>query len=167
MNGFNTDAAGDGFEIIHPLVVKPLPENEAKVRPTLRKAADLARSKGAQYDQNGNPLAEGRLLLLVLRLHQPAALGGLRDPQPRQPGGPQGCHPAVCSSFVWLSLKANNIPFVSRRIRSRRSRTSRPQAVAGGRPGRAGDASTGWSSIPRRSGCKAAKRSTRCSWTRR
>lgn len=44
MNSFNTDLEGDAFEIIPPLAVKPLPENEAAVRPLLRKAADTARS---------------------------------------------------------------------------------------------------------------------------
>jgi hypothetical protein len=53
-NSFNPTPLGEGLEIIPPLVVKPLPENEAAFRPLLRKVADAARSKGAQYDSNGN-----------------------------------------------------------------------------------------------------------------
>jgi hypothetical protein len=46
IDGFNSDSEGEGTEIIPPLLVKPLPEHEAAVRPTLRKVADTARSKG-------------------------------------------------------------------------------------------------------------------------
>jgi hypothetical protein len=52
LQSFNTDSEGEGYEIIPPLVIKPLPENEATVRTKLRAAADTARSKGAQYDSN-------------------------------------------------------------------------------------------------------------------
>ncbi len=131
MNGFNTDARGDGFEIIYPLVVKPLPENEAKVRPTLRKAADLARSKGARYDQDGNPLQKGGCYYSFYAYTNPQLSAGFGDPAPAAAGWAAGLSPAVCSSFVWLSLKSCNVPLVTAKPTETLADFS-PQAVAGG-----------------------------------
>src|ERR1700722_2749741 len=58
-SSFDPTPLGEGLEIIPPLVVKPLPENEAAFRPLLRKVADTARSKGAQYDSNSNLVKQG------------------------------------------------------------------------------------------------------------
>jgi hypothetical protein len=46
-------------EIIPPLLVKPLAEHEAEVRPKLRQVAETARSKWAAYDQGGNMVKPG------------------------------------------------------------------------------------------------------------
>jgi hypothetical protein len=113
MKSFNTDQQGDGMEIIPPLVVKPLPENEAAARPFLRKAADTARSKGAQYDSSGNLLRKGGCYYSFYAYTDPQISEGFTDAAGADAGWAQGLSPAVCSSFVWLSLKENNIPLVT------------------------------------------------------
>jgi Carboxypeptidase regulatory-like domain len=112
MVSFNTSPQGDGFEIIPPLVIKPLPDNEAAARPTLRKIADTARSKGARYDANGNLTQKGGCYYSFYAYTKPELSTGFADPAGADAGWAQGLSPAVCSSFVWLSAKANNIPLV-------------------------------------------------------
>jgi hypothetical protein len=113
MKSFDTDSSGDGFEIIPQLIVKPLPENEATARPVLRKAADTARSKGAQYDSGGNLVSKGGCYYSFYAYTDPQLSAGFTDGAGADAGWAQGMSPAVCSSFVWLCLKENNIPLVT------------------------------------------------------
>jgi hypothetical protein len=112
-NSFNADRQGDGSEIIYPLVVKPLPEHEAKVRPLLRKAADTARSKGAQYDSGGSLVRKGGCYYSFYAYTNPQLSAGFTDAAGADAGWARGLSPAVCSSFVWLCLKEHNIPLVT------------------------------------------------------
>ena len=131
LNSFNTDSEGDGFEIIPPLVIKPLPENEAAARPRLRQAADTAQSKGAQYDSGGNLVRQGGCYYSFYAYTDPQLSAGFTDAAGPEAGWAQGLSPAVCSSFVWLSLKENNIPLVTSNQLEQLSEFS-AAAVAGG-----------------------------------
>ena len=131
LNSFNTDSIGDGFEIIPPLVVKPLPQDEATTRPTLRAAADTARSKGAQYDSNGRMIRPGGCYYSFFGYTSPQIAAGFTAPAPADAGWAQGLSPAVCSSFVWLSLKEQGVPLVTSHQFESLSDFS-PVAVAGG-----------------------------------
>jgi hypothetical protein len=131
MNSFNTDSQGDGFEIIPPLVVKPLPENEPTVRPVLRRVADTARSRGAQYDSGGNLVRKGGCYYSFYAYTKPELSAGFTDAAGPEAGWAQGLSPAVCSSFVWLCLKAHNIPLVTPNQYEKLSDFS-ASAVAGG-----------------------------------
>ena len=131
LNSFSTDSIGDGFEIIPPLVVKPLPQDEATARPTLRAAADTARSKGAQYDSNGHMIRPGGCYYSFYGYTSPQISAGFTDPAPADSDWAQGLSPAVCSSFVWLSLKEQGIPLVTSHQFESLSDFS-PVAVAGG-----------------------------------
>jgi hypothetical protein len=113
MSSFNTDTIGDGFELTPPLVVKPLPEHEVTARPSLRAAADIARSKGAQYDSAGNLTRAGGCYYSFFGYTSPQIAAGFTDPAPASAGWAAGHSPAVCSSFVWLSLKQQGIPLVT------------------------------------------------------
>ena len=113
MNSFNTDVEGDGFELIPPLVVKPMPENEATARPLLRKAGETGRSKGARYDANGNMTQKGACYYSFYCYTKPEIAAGFTDHAGSDAGWAQGLSPAVCSGFVWLCMKENNIPLVS------------------------------------------------------
>lgn len=131
LNSFNTDTEGDGFEIIPPLVIKPLPENEAAVRPRLRQAADTARSKGAQYDSSGHLVSPGGCYYSFYAYTDPQLSAGFTHTAGPEAGWAQGLSPAVCSSFVWLSLKENGIPLVTSNQTEQLSDFS-AAAVAGG-----------------------------------
>jgi hypothetical protein len=113
ITSFNTDVEGDGFELIPPLVVKPLPENEAAVRPLLRKAGETGRSKGARYDAKGNLTQKGGCYYSFYCYTKPEISAGFIDKAAGDAGWAQGLSPAVCSSFCWLCMKENNIPLVS------------------------------------------------------
>lgn len=113
LQSFNTDSEGQGYEVIPPLVIKPLPENEATVRPQLRKAADIARSKGAQYDENGKLQTKGGCYYSFYCYTDPQISAGFGDAAGSDAGWAEGMSPAVCSSFVWLSLKDSGIPLVT------------------------------------------------------
>ncbi len=130
-SSFNPGTIGDGFELIPPLVVKPLPDNEANFRPTLRKVADTARSKGAQYDSNGNLVTKGGCYYSFYCYTKPEISAGFTDPAGAEAGWAQGLSPAVCSSFVWLSMKENNVALVAPNQDEKLSDFS-PSAVAGG-----------------------------------
>ena len=132
LNSFNTDSIGDGFEIIPPLVVKPLPQDEATTRPALSAAADTARSKGAQYDSNGRMIQPGGCYYSFFGYTSPQIAAGFTAPAPADAGWAQGLSPAVCSSFVWLSLKEQGVPLVTSHQFESLSDFS-PVAVAGGR----------------------------------
>src|ERR1700690_2901895 len=101
------------MEITYPLVIKPLPENEATARPRLRAAADTARSKGAQYDAGGNLVRAGGCYYSFYAYTDPQLSAGYTDPAGADAGWAAGMVPAVCSSFVWLCLKDAGIPLVS------------------------------------------------------
>jgi hypothetical protein len=113
MTSFNTDVEGDGFELIPPLVVKPMPENEAAARPLLRKAGETGRSKGARYDAKGNMTQKGSCYYSFYCYTKPEIAAGFTDRGGSDAGWAQGLSPAVCSSFCWLCMKENNIPLVS------------------------------------------------------
>jgi hypothetical protein len=112
MQSFNTDSEGEGYEVIPPLVIKPLPENEGTVRTRLRAAADIARSKGAQYDSTGKLTTKGGCYYSFYCYTDPQIAAGFTDAAGADGGWAEGMSPAVCSSFVWLSLKENGIPLV-------------------------------------------------------
>ena len=95
LNSFNTDSEGDGFEIIPPLVIKPLPENEAAARPRLRQAADTAQSKGAQYNSAGNLVRQGGCYYSFYAYTDPQLSAGFTDVAGPEAGWAQGlsqCH---------------------------------------------------------------------------
>ena len=110
---FNFDARGNPQQLIYPLVIKPLPEYEQMARPLLRQAADLARSKGAQYDKDGNRVSSAGAYYSFYNYTKPQVSAGFTDPAPSAAGWAQGMSPAVCSSFVWMCMKENGIPCVS------------------------------------------------------
>ncbi len=113
LQSFNTDSEGEGYEVIPPLVIKPLPENETNARPQLRNAADIARSKGAQYDSTGKLQTKGGCYYSFYCYTDPQISAGFTDGAPATAGWAQGMSPAVCSSFVWLSLKDAGLPLVT------------------------------------------------------
>jgi PKD domain len=113
LQSFNTDSEGEGYEVIPPLVIKPLPENEATVRTKLRAAADTARSKGAHYDSSGKLQTKGGCYYSFYCYTNPQISAGFGDAAGADAGWAQGMSPAVCSSFVWLSLKESGIPLVT------------------------------------------------------
>jgi hypothetical protein len=136
MNSFNTDTIGEstmggGMELTPPLVVKPFPEHEATARPLLRKAADTARSKGAQYDTTGNLLKQGGCYYSFYSYTNPQRAADFTDAAGADAGWANGLSPAVCSGFVWLSMKANNIPVVTSNQYEKLSDFA-PSAVADG-----------------------------------
>jgi hypothetical protein len=131
IDGFNTDSEGVGTEIIPPLVVKPLPEDEVVARPALRKVADTARSKGARYDSAGNMVQPGGCYYAFFAYTKPEISENFTDRAGAEAGWAKGLSPAVCSSFVWLSTKANGLGLVSNNVDEQISDFS-PMAVAGG-----------------------------------
>ena len=121
-SSFNYDDRGNPQQLIPPMVVKPLPENEQMARPLLRQAADLARSKGAQYASQfnqpagktaGEQLSIGGCYYSFYNYTQAQISAGFTDPAPAAGGWAQGMSPAVCSAFVWMCMKATGIPCVS------------------------------------------------------
>ena len=117
IGGFTPDALGiqfDGFQVVSPLVIKPLPENEINFRPRLRQVADTARSKGATADANGNvTYQKGGCYYSFYCYTDPQISKGFTDQAGPDAGWAQGMSPAVCSSFVWLCMKENKIPLVT------------------------------------------------------
>jgi hypothetical protein len=105
----------------------------------LRKAADTARSKGAEYDSSGaqntpagaKRLKNGGCYYSFYAYTDPQLSAGFTDAAGAEAGWAQGMSPAVCSSFVWLSLKENGIPLVSTNATEALSDFT-PAAVAGG-----------------------------------
>ena len=132
MSSFNFDSTGDVPEIIPPLVVKPLPENEATVRPTLRKAADTARSKGASTTRTAKGLLQGAATTRSTPTRTRSSRRASRTSRARWPGGPKGWPRPSAPRSSRLSLKANNIPLVSNNPIEAISDFS-PRACAGGR----------------------------------
>ncbi|MEO7145856.1 MAG: carboxypeptidase-like regulatory domain-containing protein, partial [Bryobacteraceae bacterium] len=117
ISGFNPEPLGienssNDFVLVYPMVVKPLPENEAAARPALRAAADLARSKGAKVDNNGNLTQKGGCYYCFYCYTKPEISAGFTDPAPVSTGWAAGLSPAVCSSFVWMNMKASGINLV-------------------------------------------------------
>jgi hypothetical protein len=120
---FDTDQQGETFALIYPLVVKPLPEHELAVRSTLRKVGDSAGAKGAQYEAGGTMEKPA-----TLKKQQPGGcyysfyaytnpqltLGFHNAAGADAPDWAKGLYPAVCSSFIWLVLKENNVPLVTK-----------------------------------------------------
>jgi hypothetical protein len=117
IGGFTPQALGittnAHFIIVPPLVVKPLPENEEVARPLLRRAADTARSKGGKVDAHGNVQHYGGCYYSFYGYTKPEIAVGFSDGAPTDAGWAHGLSPAVCSSFVWLNMKQNNVQLVS------------------------------------------------------
>ncbi len=117
ISGFNPEPLGiennnNDFTLVYPMVVKPLPENEATARPLLRQAADLGRAKGARVDAKGNLTQKGGCYYCFYGYTKPEIAAGFTDPAPASAGWASGLSPAVCSAFVWLSMKKAGIPLV-------------------------------------------------------
>lgn len=113
IQGFTPEPLGftdnNEFTTVYPLVIKPFPDNESAARPLLRKAADLARSKGARVNSDGNLIQKGGAYYCFYGYTKPEIALGFSDPAPASAGWAQGLSPAVCSSFIWLNMKANKI----------------------------------------------------------
>lgn len=105
--------ASDGFELIPSMVVKPLPENEQALRPALRAAADIARSKGQLVDATGAETSPAGAYYCFYSYTKPEAAAGFGDPAPGTTGWASGLSPAVCSSFVWLCMKEAGVHLVT------------------------------------------------------
>lgn len=118
--GFNPEPLGiqnssNEFVLVYPMVVKPLPENEATARPVLRKAAELARSKGARVDANGNLTQKGGAYYCFYCYTKPEVSAKFADPAAAGAGWAQGLSPAVCSSFIWMCMKTVGVNCVGPR----------------------------------------------------
>jgi hypothetical protein len=117
IGGFTPENLGittnEEFILIPPLVVKPLAQNEEQVRPALRNAATLATTKGARIDGGGNVIQKAGAYYCWYGYSKPEIATGFSDPAGADAGWAEGASPAVCSSFVWLNMKATNIPLVS------------------------------------------------------
>jgi hypothetical protein len=137
LSSFDTDQQGDPFSLIYPLVVKPLPEHEEAVRATLRKAADIARSKGAQYEPGGTKnkpstlKQKGACYYSFYAYTIPQLSAGFTQPAPADAGWATGLVPAVCSSFCWMCLKEAGVPLVTKSEFEQLSDFS-PSAIANG-----------------------------------
>jgi hypothetical protein len=127
--GVSTDGE---FKMVPPLVVKPLPENEQDVRPILRQVAETARSCAAYLDDAGNLVypAKGYYYSFYCYTKPEIALGG-GSAAGAEAGWAQGMSPAVCASFIWLCMKANNVSLVTKQQYELPS-DLRPDAVAQG-----------------------------------
>ncbi len=117
VQGFNPEPLGienssNDFVLVYPMVVKPMPENEELARPLLRRAADLARSKGAKVDGSGNLIKQAGAYYCFYAYSNPAISTGFTSPAPASAGWAQGLSPAVCSSFIWLCMKESGINLV-------------------------------------------------------
>ncbi len=96
-------------------MIKPLPENEASVRPTLRKAGETARSKGATYDSTtGNQTKAGGCYYSFYSYTKPDVAVGFTAPAGAEAGWAKGLSPAVCSAFIWLCMKENGVSLVTK-----------------------------------------------------
>jgi hypothetical protein len=113
--GFNVDSRGDDvFGLTPPMVVKPLAQNEAVARPKLRQVADLARTKGAQYDSDGKLTKEQSGCYYSFYCYtNPQISAGFKNPAGADAGWAQGMSGAVCSSFIWLCAKEIGLPLVT------------------------------------------------------
>ena len=122
---------GGRFVQIAPLVVKPLPDNEAIARPQLHAAADIAIGKGATIDANGTALRPAGCYYSFYCYTLPEQSAGFADAADTSAHWAQGASPAVCSSFVWLCMKQANIACVTT-SRYETSADFTPAAIAGG-----------------------------------
>lgn len=104
---------GTTFVLVPPMVVKPLPENEGTARPQLRKAASIALNKGATVDQDGTQTKPAGCYYSFYGYSKPELAAGFADGAPPDAGWAAGLSPAVCSSFIWLSMKEAGLPLVT------------------------------------------------------
>jgi hypothetical protein len=104
---------GGRFVLIQPLVVKPLPENEAAVRPRLQAAANIAIAKGATVDNNGTFTKYPGCYYSFYCYTLPEQAAGFGNAAPAGTAWAQGASPAVCSAFVWLCMKQAGIACVT------------------------------------------------------
>jgi hypothetical protein len=101
------------FVLIQPLVIKPLPQNEATARPQLQSAANIALTKGATVDGNGEFVKYPGCYYSFYDFTLPEQAGGFADPAPPSANWAQGGSPAVCASFIWLCMKEAEIACVT------------------------------------------------------
>lgn len=115
--GFNpedqTVRDGGRFVLIHPLVVKPSPDNETAARQQLRAAANVALGKGATIDGNGTMVQNPGCYYSFYCYTLPEQSAGFADPADSNAHWAEGASPAVCSSFVWLCMKQASIACVT------------------------------------------------------
>jgi len=104
---------GGRFVLIHPILVKPLVENEPVARPQLKAAADIAISKGATIDNNGTMQTNPGCYYSFYGYTLPEESAGFTDVADASAHWAQGASPAVCSSFVWLCMKEGGIACVT------------------------------------------------------
>jgi hypothetical protein len=122
---------GGRFVLIHPLVVKPMPENEAVARPQLQAAANVAIGKGATVDSNGVFVKNPGCYYSFYGYTLPEQSAGFAGAADSSAGWAQGASPAVCSSFVWLCMKEAKIACVTTN-KYETSADFTPGAIAGG-----------------------------------
>jgi len=96
------------FQIVPPLIVKPDPMLETnQVRSSLHTAATTARNDGAEVDENGNLIRPHKSHYRLYCYTDPSI--GLTDVAPPTSLWAAGTYPSVCSSYVWMSMKKNNV----------------------------------------------------------
>ncbi len=104
---------GGRFVLIQPLVVKPAPENEPTARPQLQAAANVALSKGATIDNNGDFVKYPGCYYSFYGYTLPEQAADFGDPAPATANWAKGASPAVCASFIWLCMKQAEIACVT------------------------------------------------------
>jgi hypothetical protein len=112
ISSFSGHAVGvthnDHFEIVPPLVVKPDPMLEtSQIRQKLHTVSSTARNDGAEINDAGNLIRPYRSHYRLFCYTNPAI--GLTDIAPTSSKWATGTYPSVCSSYVWMSLKKNNV----------------------------------------------------------
>jgi hypothetical protein len=122
---------GGKFVLIPPLVVKPLPENEATTRAKLEQAADIALGKGATIDANGSFVKSPGCYYSFYAYTKPEDSAGFANAAGADAHWAQGASGAVCSSFVWLCVKTAGIPCVTTN-QFEIATDFRPDAIANG-----------------------------------
>ncbi len=112
ISSFSAHAVGvthnDNFQIVPPLIVKPDPMLETnQVRQTLHTVCASARADSAMIDGNGTLIQSIKSHYRFFCYTNPEI--GLTDVAPSASGWAMGTYPSVCSSFIWMALKKNNI----------------------------------------------------------
>ena len=112
ISSFSAHAVGvthnGNFQIVPPLIVKPDPMLESsQIRQTLHRVSTSARDDGATVDDSGTII---RPIKSHYRLYCYTDPGiGLTDTAPASSVWASGTYPSVCSSYIWMALKKNNI----------------------------------------------------------
>ncbi|MCA9499523.1 MAG: hypothetical protein KC588_10055 [Nitrospira sp.] len=112
ISSFSAHAVGvthnDNFQIVPPLIVKPNPTLEtSQIRQTLHTVSASARADGAKIDDSGTLIQPIKSHYRLFCYTNPAI--GLTDVAPSTSLWATGTYPSVCSSFIWMALKRNNV----------------------------------------------------------